>query len=183
MTLLRTYPEDGGPETDETTEPAGRLIADGVCYERWPVHDGLAGAGDADVLAAYGPEIDRLKGRLGLQSVDIVSLGPDHPDRHDLRRRFLAEHTHDDFEVRFFVAGSGLFYIHVDDRVHGLLCEAGDLIGIPAGTRHWFDMGPRPDFRCIRLFTDPAGWEAHYTGDAIADRFPDPDAFRQAPAM
>ena len=178
MTLLRTYHENGDAQTVASSGVSERLASDGVAYERWPVHAGLAAADDADVLAAYASEIDALRGRLGLSGVDIVSLTPDHPERGDLRRRFLAEHTHDDFEVRFFVAGSGLFYIHVDDRVHGLLCEAGDLISIPAGTRHWFDMGERPDFRCIRLFTDPEGWKARYTGDAIADRFPGPEAFR-----
>ncbi len=161
------------------TDPAAVLASDGVLYERWPVRAGLDGADDAAVLAAYDGEIDSLGRRLGLVHADIVSLGPDHPERASLRERFRAEHTHDDFEVRFFVAGAGLFYLHVDGRVHGLLCEAGDLISIPAGTRHWFDMGERPDFRCIRLFTDAGGWEARYTDDTIADRFPDLDSFRR----
>ena len=43
--------------------------------------------------------------------------------------------------MRFFVAGSGLFTLHVGDRVYEVLCEQGDLIGVPDGTPHWFDMG------------------------------------------
>jgi len=61
--------------------------------------------------------------------------------------------------------------------VYGVLCEAGDLISVPAGTRHWFDMGGAPDFQCIRLFTTPEGWVADYTGDDIARRFPRLEAF------
>jgi 1,2-dihydroxy-3-keto-5-methylthiopentene dioxygenase len=52
-----------------------------------------------------------------------------------------------------------------------VLCTQGDLIGVPDGTRHWFDMGPNPHFVAIRLFTNPAGWVANFTGDEIAARF------------
>lgn len=48
----------------------------------------------------------------------------------------------------------------------------GDLIGVPDGTRHWFDMSEEPHFVAIRLFTNPAGWVAEFTGDEIAARFP-----------
>ena len=74
--------------------------------------------------------------------------------------------------MRFFVAGRGAFYLHIDRHVQALVCERGDLVLVPSGTRHWFDAGPRPDFIAIRLFTDPRGWVAEYTGDPIADRIP-----------
>jgi enolase-phosphatase E1 len=102
----------------------------------------------------------------------VVSLKPDHPDREALRAKFLNEHTHSDYEVRFFVDGQGLFYIHKAGRVYATLCERGDLISVPADTPHWFDMGPRPDFKCIRLFTTPEGWVARFTESDIAGRFP-----------
>jgi len=70
----------------------------------------------------------------------------------------LAEHTHSDFEVRFFVDGNGLFYLHVADRVYAILCEKGDLISVPEHSTHWFDMGAKPDFKCIRFFVIPDGW-------------------------
>ena len=102
---------------------------------------------------------------------DVISLPAGDPRASDMRRKFLSEHTHGEDEVRFFVAGQGLFTLHVSDRVYEVLCEAGDLIGVPALTRHWFDMGPNPDFVVIRLFNNPEGWVASFTGDAIADRF------------
>jgi 1,2-dihydroxy-3-keto-5-methylthiopentene dioxygenase len=33
-------------------------------------------------------------------------------------------------------------------------------------------MGEEPDLRCIRLFTNPEGWVAKFTGNAIAKEFP-----------
>jgi 1,2-dihydroxy-3-keto-5-methylthiopentene dioxygenase len=94
-----------------------------------------------------------------------------HPDKTALRQKFLSEHIHSDFEVRFFVEGRGLFFLHPDDRVYAVLCEQGDLISVPANVRHWFDRR-EPHVRAIRLFTTPEGWVAQYTGDPIADRFP-----------
>ena len=108
----------------------------------------------------------------GFQSVDVVSLNPDHPDKAVLRAKFLNEHTHSEFEVRFFVEGQGLFYLHLGDQVYTVLCEQGDLISVPAGATHWFDMGANPHFKAIRLFTNPEGWVANFTGSDIANRFP-----------
>ena len=108
----------------------------------------------------------------GFKSVDVVSLDPNHPDKAALRAKFLDEHTHSDFEVRFFVDGKGLFYIHTGGKVYGVLCEKGDLISVPADTPHWFDMGENPCFKCIRLFTTPEGWVAQFTGDKIAAGYP-----------
>jgi 1,2-dihydroxy-3-keto-5-methylthiopentene dioxygenase len=65
-----------------------------------------------------------------------------------------------------------MFYLHADARVHMVLCERNDLISVPAGMRHWFDMGPQPHFTVLRLFTRPEGWVARFTGDTIAARFP-----------
>lgn len=161
-------------------EIAGALHGIGVRFERWQAEQPLGVTAEQDeVIAAYREPIDALMGEYGFQSVDVIALRPDHPDRQALRQKFLDEHTHSDFEVRFFVEGKGLFYIHADDKVYGVMCEQGDLISVPAGTRHWFDMGEAPDFKCIRLFTTPEGWAANYTGDAIAKSFPSFEAFQQ----
>ena len=53
-----------------------------------------------------------------------------------------------------------------------VLCESGDFLRVPAGTKHWFDMGSAPHFTALRFFDNPAGWVAEFTGDPIADRFP-----------
>ncbi|WP_066479547.1 MULTISPECIES: 1,2-dihydroxy-3-keto-5-methylthiopentene dioxygenase [unclassified Sphingomonas] len=174
MTRLTIRGAADGALIAETVDPvriAEDLAGIGVRFEQWPLRDVADMPADA-ILAAYAPEIDRLKAQGGYRSVDIVALTPDHPDRVALRAKFLDEHRHAEDEVRFFVAGEGLFCLRTDDRVHALLCTAGDLVSVPAGMRHWFDMGPAPRFTAIRLFTNPDGWVAKFTGDPIASRFP-----------
>ncbi len=145
----------------------------GIRFEHWRADQPVApGAAQDTVIAAYRTDIDRLMREGGYRSVDVISMAPDHPDRATLRRKFLDEHTHGEDEVRFFVAGSGQFSLHIGDKVYDVVCTAGDLIGVPAGTRHWFDMSAAPSFVAIRLFTNPDGWVAQFTGDAIAERFP-----------
>lgn len=160
-------------DTRDADAIAAELAAIGVAFERWPAHAILpADAGDEAVLSAYAPEIERLSGANGYRSVDVIRLKPDHPDRAALRSKFLDEHIHGEDEVRFFVEGEGLFTLRSNGRVHAVLCEAGDLISVPAGIRHWFDMGPTPRFTAIRLFTSPEGWVAKFSGDPIASLFP-----------
>jgi len=142
----------------------------GVQLERWPTKDISDDADSELVKAAYADEITRLNRLYGFQSIDVVALKPDNPQAAEYRSKFLAEHTHRDFEVRFFVDGSGLFYLHVGDRVYAIMCEKGDLISVPENTTHWFDMGAKPDFKCIRFFVIPDGWVGDFTGDDIASR-------------
>lgn len=177
MTTLTLY-DAGAPATaiehlTDFATAAQRLAAVGIGLERWDASASLpADATDADILAAYAAPIARLQAERGYRSVDVVRLTPGHPDRVAMRAKFLAEHVHDEDEVRFFVEGSGMFYIHAGGRVHALECTTGDLILLPQGTRHWFDTGEHPRFTAIRLFTRPDGWVARFTGDAIAEAVP-----------
>ena len=130
--------------------------------------------GDAPetIMAAYKVDIDRLVEANGFRSIDVVSIAPDNEHREAMRAKFLDEHFHKEDEVRFFVAGSGLFTLHVDGKVFEVLCEAGDLIAVPDRMTHWFDMGPEPSFVAIRFFTEADGWVGHFTGSDLAGRFP-----------
>ncbi|PCI52960.1 MAG: cupin [Alphaproteobacteria bacterium] len=177
MSRLTIYP-DQHPEdvTLETTDGAvitKELNDIGVRFERWKTQSPLAADADNDaVMDAYADDIQRLKDESGYQSVDVIRLTADHPQKTELREKFLSEHTHSEDEVRFFVEGAGIFYLRVEGRVYMTLCERGDLISVPTDTRHWFDMGAEPNLTCIRLFTSKDGWVADYTGDGIADKFP-----------
>jgi 1,2-dihydroxy-3-keto-5-methylthiopentene dioxygenase len=181
MSALTTYSADQpqhGTTTREFAAIAEQLNALGVQFERWQAEcEFAADAEPQAVLDAYQGSINKLKQQSGFQSVDVVSLKADHPDKATLRQKFLAEHTHSDFEVRFFVEGRGLFCLHVGDKVYQILCEQGDLISVPADTPHWFDMGENPDFKCIRLFTTEDGWVADFTGSLIAQSFPTLDQY------
>jgi 1,2-dihydroxy-3-keto-5-methylthiopentene dioxygenase len=177
MSRLRIFdeihPTDAVAEHHEHAVIASELARVGVRFERWAANQPIKpGASQDDVIAAYRPDIDRLMHEKGYQSVDVISLAPDHPERTTLREKFLSEHTHSEDEVRFFVAGSGQFTLHIEGKVYDILCEQGDLIGVPDGTRHWFDMSESPSFVAIRLFTNKDGWVANFTGDEIASRFP-----------
>lgn len=185
MSILRIYDEQAREleRHSRHEDIASRLREIGVAFERWEAGRPLtASATQEEVLAAYRMQVDRLNAEYGFTTVDVVSLRPDHPDRAAMRGKFLNEHTHDDFEVRFFVEGKGIFYLHAGDRVHAILCERGDLISVPDGTRHWFDMGTEPDFKCIRFFTKPEGWVGNFTGSDIAQRFPTFDNLVRAAA-
>lgn len=177
MSRLRLFADDQ-PDAplqvlEDHTAIAEALNGIGVHLEQWPTdRDIQPGASPEDVLAAYQPEIDRLNARYGFQSIDVVSIAPDHPQREAMRARFLDEHVHVEDEIRFFVAGSGLFSLHVDGKVYEVLCERGDLISVPDRMTHWFDMGPAPSFVAIRFFTVPDGWVGEFTGSDIAARFP-----------
>lgn len=174
--MLTIHPEDRPDEAILISDPdliAETLWKVGVLFERWAAQYELsADADQKTIIEAYQDSINRLIDRYEFTSVDVVSLTEDHPDKAQLRSKFLSEHIHEDFEVRYFVEGKGLFYLHVDDRVLVVLCEGGDLISVPANTRHWFDMGEFPRFKCIRLFEKPEGWVARFTEDPIADKFP-----------
>ena len=177
VSRLRIFAEDHPDEpllaSTDRGEITRELAAIGVVLEQWEATQPVApGASQEEVFAAYRADIDRLVAERGFRSVDVASIAPDNPKRDEMRAKFLDEHFHKEDEVRFFVAGSGLFTLHVDGKVYEMLCTQGDLIAVPDSTKHWFDMGPEPSFVAIRFFTEPDGWVGHFTGTDIAQRFP-----------
>ena len=175
MSRLTVWEAEGGREllkTEDAARIAEALRGIGVRFERW---EGVAvpeGATNEQILEAYRPHLNALMGETGAGSADVVALTPDHPQAGAMREKFLNEHIHTEDEVRFFVRGSGDFVMHVDGKVWDAHCVQGDLISVPANTRHWFDAGEKPYFTALRVFTDTSGWVAHFTGDDIATRFP-----------
>jgi 1,2-dihydroxy-3-keto-5-methylthiopentene dioxygenase len=189
MSLLITWADnDAAAPLAETTDPAeisAALTSVGCRFERRELQPGLAADADQDsVLAAYRDIVGQLVAEAGFVTVDVATVHPsDDPDWPDkakaMRGKFIDEHTHgDDDEVRFMVRGAGVFYLHIGDRVHAIYSSAGDLLGVPQGTTHWFDTGASPDFTAIRFFHDARGWVGVPTGSDIATRFPDGDSIR-----
>lgn len=177
MTTLIIYP-DKKPDspltvTSDPAEIKTHLNAVGVLFERWKADAVLPeNATSEQVLAAYRSEVDRLSAQAGYETIDVIRITPDNPKREELRNKFIEEHTHDEDEVRFFVEGSGAFYLHLGEHVYQVVCTRDDLLSVPAGTQHWFDMGPEPNFTAIRLFISADGWVAKFTGDAISQLIP-----------
>jgi 1,2-dihydroxy-3-keto-5-methylthiopentene dioxygenase len=86
--------------------------------------------------------------------------------------KFNREHWHDEDEVRFTIAGHGLFHIHATTgAVLAIEVEPGDLIRVPRGTLHWFNLCADRRIRAIRLFQDKAGWTPHYTESHVDEGF------------
>lgn len=157
----------------DAAEIADKLRGKEVRFERWEADRDLGENPDAaTVINAYQHAIDRLVAEKGYQSWDVISMRADNPQKEVLRTKFLSEHTHGEDEVRFFVEGAGLFCLHLDGHIYQILCEKNDLISVPAGTPHWFDMGSSPNFTAIRIFDNQEGWVAKFTGDTIADAYP-----------
>jgi 1,2-dihydroxy-3-keto-5-methylthiopentene dioxygenase len=153
--------------TDEMVALLGRF---GVSHETWPVRQIPVDGASETVMEVYREELARLFARGGYRTADVIRMTPEHPLKDALRAKFRAEHTHSEDEVRYFVEGSGAFYLRGDDVVAKVTCGAGDLLNVPAGARHWFDAGDAPRFTCIRIFCEPSGWVADFTGDRIAER-------------
>lgn len=163
MALLR-IPEEDRTLTDPTAV-RDYLAENGIEYERTGAAPGLTSESTADeILAAWAPKVDELKQRGGYVVADVIDVKPETPNLDAMLKRFSSEHWHDEDEVRLIVEGRGLFHIHPQGKpVFALEVEAGDLIRVPRGTHHWFDLCGERRIRAIRLFQDPSGWTPHYT--------------------
>ncbi|MEB3163326.1 MAG: cupin domain-containing protein [Prochlorothrix sp.] len=137
----------------------------GLDYEQWePSHPLSETASSDEVLAAYSGEIEALKAQGGYVTADVIDIKPDTPNLEAMLAKFDKEHWHDEDEVRFTIAGRGIFYINPKtSSVVKIEVEAGDLLVVPQGTLHWFTLADDRRIRAIRLFQDPGGWTPHYT--------------------
>lgn len=163
------------PSADRVIEDADSirrfLLPCGIHYDRWAVAGRIdRDATQEEILAAYAPEVEALKESGGYIAADVVNVTPDAPNLQEMLNKFNQEHRHAEDEVRFVVKGHGIFYINPEngDPVFSIEIEEGDLINVPAGTKHWFDLCADRTIRAIRLFREKAGWTPLYTGDAIA---------------
>jgi 1,2-dihydroxy-3-keto-5-methylthiopentene dioxygenase len=149
------------------------LATVGIDYEQWmPNHPIALDAPTDDILDAYAKEIEELKARGGYVTADVIDVGPETPGLEAMLAKFNREHWHDEDEVRFIIAGHGLFHIHPQDGpVVAIEVEAGDLIRVPRGTWHWFNLCADRRIRAIRLFQDIAGWTPQYTDSNAAQGF------------
>ena len=136
----------------------------GIWFEQWDVAGRIdAEASDEEILAAYTPEIERLKQQSGFVTADVINVTAQTPGLNAMLAKFDKEHTHSEDEVRFTVEGRGVFWIHPQEGdVFSIEVEAGDLISVPAGTQHWFHLCDDRTIRCIRLFEDMSGWTPEY---------------------
>ena len=149
------------------------LATCGIDYERWTASHPIADDAPAEeILQTYSREIEALKARGGYVTADVIDVSPSTPGLEAMLAKFNREHWHDEDEVRFIIAGRGLFHIHTTTgTVLAIEVEAGDLIRVPRGTLHWFNLCDDRRIRAIRLFQDTAGWTPHYTSSRVDEHF------------
>ncbi len=143
------------------------LISMGIDYERWSL-DRVPPDTSADaVLAAYADEIESMKQRGGYVTADVIDVNPATPNLEAMLARFDKEHTHDEDEVRFILAGRGIFFLNLDGRVVSVEVGPGDMLRVPRGTTHWFTLCEDRRIRAIRWFQQTSGWAPHYTDSGV----------------
>ena len=167
-----TVPDKNLTLTD-ADEIKNHLASIGIDYERWENLKHVSADASADeILSAYSEEIEKLKAKGGYQTADVIDIRADTPNLETMLEKFRHEHWHDEDEVRFIVKGCGIFHIAPDGGgVTAVKMEAGDLIRVPRGTRHWFDLDETKTVRAIRLFQDVSGWTPHYTESGLEKKY------------
>lgn len=159
-----TIPDKNSVLTDES-EIKAYLASINIDYERWEnVKNVSADASETEILEAYSDEIEKLKRQGGYVTADLINIVPETPNLETMLDRFRPEHWHDEDEVRFIVKGCGIFHIAPENGdVTAVKMTSGDLIRVPKGTKHWFDLDENRTVRAIRLFQDMSGWTPQYT--------------------
>jgi 1,2-dihydroxy-3-keto-5-methylthiopentene dioxygenase len=158
----------------DAAEIKNHLASIGIDYERWDAEPRVSpDAAPEEILAAYAEEIEKLKAAGGYVTADVIDIKPDTPNLEAMLEKFRPEHWHDEDEVRFIVKGRGRFHIAPENGgdVVAITMQAGDLIRVPRGTNHWFDLCEDRTVRAIRLFQDASGWTPHYTESGLEKKY------------
>lgn len=171
--MARITIADENRRIDDVDEIRTFLKPYGIWFEKWDVDGRISpDATNEAVLEEYAPEINRLKEQGGYVTADVISVSPETPNLDALLDKFKKEHTHSEDEVRFTIKGAGIFHINPDNGpVFAVQVESGDLINVPSGIRHWFDLCSDNTIRCIRLFLDPSGWTPEYIDAGVHDQY------------
>jgi 1,2-dihydroxy-3-keto-5-methylthiopentene dioxygenase len=163
------------PEVDRTIENEAEirseLAALGIDYERWDLSRVEADSSAEAVLSAFADEIEEMKRRGGYRTADVIDVFPETPGLDAMLARFDKEHTHDEDEVRFILAGRGIFFLHLGEKVVSVEVGPGDMLRVPRGTTHWFTLCEDRRIRTVRWFQDTKGWTPQYTGSGVDEHY------------
>ncbi|QDV27407.1 1,2-dihydroxy-3-keto-5-methylthiopentene dioxygenase [Aureliella helgolandensis] len=171
--MARVIIQDENRTITDIPEIRSFLEPFGIWYENWPVEERLqADATNEEILAEFAPEIESLKQRGAFVTADVINVNRDTPNLDAMLAKFDKEHTHSEDEVRFTVAGRGLFHIHPENGpVFAVEVSSGDLINVPCGMKHWFNLCDERAIRCIRLFEDMSGWTPEYIEEGVHSKY------------
>lgn len=159
------------PDENRTIENEAAIRAElanaGIDYERWSLDRVPLDCSAEEVLSAYAAEIDQMKRRGGYVTADVIDVKPETPNLDAMLARFDKEHTHSEDEVRFILAGRGIFFLHLGGKVYSVEVGPGDMLRVPRGTTHWFTLCEDRRIRAIRWFQQTEGWTPQYTGSGV----------------
>jgi 1,2-dihydroxy-3-keto-5-methylthiopentene dioxygenase len=160
-------------QIDDVQQLRDFLAPHGIYHERWPLEERVdPNASQEEILSAYAPELKQLMDQGGYVTADVINVNPETPNLEAMLDKFRKEHTHSEDEVRFILKGRGLFHIHPKTGpVFAIQVEAGDLINVPKGTQHWFDLCNDRTIRAIRLFQDKSGWTPQYVDGSVHEKY------------
>lgn len=148
------------------------LAGIGIDYEQWGLVELEDNSDSPAILAAYARQIERIKERGGYTSVDVINVNSLTPGLDEMLARFNREHWHDEDEVRFTVRGRGLF--HISPSSHppvSVEVGPGDMIRVPRGTHHWFNLCGTRQITTVRFFQNKEGWTPHYTHSHLEEKY------------
>ncbi|MGH7739158.1 MAG: 1,2-dihydroxy-3-keto-5-methylthiopentene dioxygenase, partial [bacterium] len=138
-------------DTQASISPS-ELNAQGVTYEQFATEESV-----------YKTPLEKVMKERGYVTMDQVKMWPDMPNFDALCQKFVGEHLHTDDEVRFVLAGSGVFEIRGEgDRWMKITVEPSDFILVPANRFHRFYLTDEKAIHCVRLFKDQSGWAPLY---------------------
>lgn len=123
------------------------------------LHDEMMGA-----CKAY---LDQMMTRHGCRAYAVINRDGGEAPLPDLRD----EHVLGADEVVVVVSGRVQIGLRLDGGVYSVVCEKGDQLRVPAGTRRWIELGETPFCLAFRLFVDEPGSQPAFTGDATARAF------------
>lgn len=169
MAVLRFPQQDR--KIDDESEICAELAARGIDYERWSLDRVGADASAEDVLKAYASEIEEMKRKGGYVTADVIDVNPATPNLDAMLAKFDKEHTHSEDEVRFILAGRGIFFLHIQGKVASVEVGPGDMLRVPKGTTHWFTLCEDRRIRAIRWFQQTSGWTPEYTDSGVDNNY------------
>ena len=143
-------------------------VGDDPAIHQLLAKDALSDEEKEQVLQALDGYFEQLKQTAGYQSRDLIVLHPEVPNLDTLLSKFDRCHYHTDDEVRYIIAGEGIFgFVRPDGSQLALTVHAQEFINVPANTEHWFHLTPSRRVKAVRYFTSTEGWVPEYTGTEI----------------
>ena len=81
-----------------------------VFFDQWECHQSFDdSATTEEILGAFQKDLAPFMKEGGYETADVISINSLTENYQAIRAKFLAEHTHSEDEIRFFVDGKGIF--------------------------------------------------------------------------